>query len=209
MIIPALLTSDKQELIEMVNLCADFTNYVQIDIMDGEFVPSKSVELKGLAGWKSRCRCEAHLMVKDPLAWIKAFKGIGAERILYHFEIEKDHDQIIAKIKEAGLEAGIAVNPQTTIDEFQYLIKKLDAVLFMSVNPGFYGAPFIPEVLAKIKEFKKRYPDKLTVIDGGVKLDNLRIVKASGVDHICVGSAILKADNPKQAFQDFTKLLYA
>jgi ribulose-phosphate 3-epimerase len=207
MIIPALLTSERQELIEMVNLCANFTNYVQIDIMDGKFVPSTSVEVKDLDGWESSIGCEAHLMVNDPLIWIEPFKKIGAKRILYHFEIEGDHAQIIEKIKEAGLEAGIVVNPQTKIDQFKHLIDKIDMVLFMSVNPGFYGAPFIPEVLEKIREFKQCYPDKQTEIDGGVKLDNLLTVKASGVDHICVGSAILKAGSPKEAFESFTKLL--
>ncbi len=209
MIIPALLTSDRKELIKMIDLCAAFTDYVQIDIMDGEFVSSKSIEPQDLAGWRSKCRCEAHLMVSDPLAWIKPFKEFGAERILYHFEIEDDHRRIITTIKEAGLKAGIAVNPGTKIIDFSYLIADIDAVLFMSVNPGFYGAPFIPEVLDKIKDFKNKYPKKLAIIDGGVKLDNLKVVKASGVDHICVGSAILKAPDPKQAFKDFNKLLYA
>ena len=207
MIIPALLTSEKKELIGMVKSCANFTNYVQIDIMDGEFVSSKSVEAKDLEGWKSPVGCEAHLMVNDPLIWIEPFKELGAKRILYHFEIEKNHAQIIETIKGAGLEAGIAVNPQTKIDQFKHLIDKVDAVLFMSVNPGFYGAPFIPEVLDKIAEFKQRYPDKITEIDGGVKLDNLLTVKASGVDHICVGSAILKADSPKNAYLKFSNLL--
>jgi ribulose-phosphate 3-epimerase len=207
MIVPALLTSQKDELIKMTNLCAQFTNFVQIDIMDGEFVPSRSVAPQDLAGWKSPTKCEAHLMVNDPLVWIQAFKELGAERILYHFEIEKDHVQIIEKIKEAGLEAGIAVNPQTKIEEFQYLIDKIDAVLFMSVNPGFYGAPFIPEVLEKIKAFKEKYPAKLTAIDGGVKLDNFSQVKLCGVDIICVGSAILKAQDPAEAYEKFNKLL--
>ena len=88
MIIPALLTSERQELAGMANSCANFTNYVQIDIMDGEFVPSKSVGVKDLEGWKSPVGCEAHLMVNDPLIWIKPFKELGAKRILYHFEIE-------------------------------------------------------------------------------------------------------------------------
>jgi len=207
MIIPALLTDDKQELIEMMNLCAKFTNYVQIDIMDGEFVPSKSITLQGLKGWKSPTRCEAHLMVRDPLIWIKLFKEFGAERIIYHFEIEKDQREVILQIKRAGLGAGIAINPQTSIGQIQNLIDEIDVVLFLSVNPGFYGSPFIPEVLEKIKEFKKHFPDKLTAIDGGVKLDNLKTVKLCGVDNICIGSAIMKAKDPKVAFEEFTKLL--
>ena len=207
MIIPALLTSQRDELIGMMNLCAQFSDYAQIDIMDGQFVPSKSVTVSELEDWESPIRCEAHLMVQDPCAWITAFKNLGAERIIYHVEIEKDHKEIISAIRQAGLEAGIALNPQTEIAQFQHLMDEIDLVLFMSVNPGFYGAAFIPEVLDKIKEFKKQYPDKLTAIDGGVKLDNFLDIKASGVDNICVGSAILKAKDPREEYEEFRKLL--
>lgn len=205
MVVPALLTNDRAELIKMLDVCAGFTDLVQIDIMDGEFVPSKSVSCQDLDGIKPPIETEAHLMVKNPIDWIGAFKKMGSKRIIFHYEIDADHVMIINEIKNNGLEAGIALNPQTKIKSIVHLIDKIDSLLFMSVNPGFYGAPFIPEVLGKIAEFKKNYPHKLVGIDGGVKLDNLKEIVSCGVDYVCVGSAILKAQSPKEAFLKLTE----
>ena len=206
MVIPALLTSKREDLIQMVDVCAGFTDYVQIDIMDGEFVPSKSVTVEDLADWKPSIHCEAHLMVSDPYSWLETFKTLGAKKIIYHFEIDKDHKKIITKIREMGLGVGLAVNPATKIDDFRYLVGELDTILFMAVNPGFYGAPFIPEVLEKIKNFKNEYPQKKIGIDGGIKQDNLLQVKQTGLDYVCVGSAILKNNDPARSFKEFVKL---
>ncbi|NQT28741.1 MAG: ribulose-phosphate 3-epimerase, partial [Candidatus Omnitrophica bacterium] len=131
---------------------------------------------------------------------------LGADRVIYHFEIKKDHKEIIAKIREIGMGVGLAVNPSTEIDDFRYLVEELDTVLFLSVNPGFYGASFIPQVLDKIRNFKKKYPQKQTGIDGGIKQDNLFQVKQTGLDYVCVGSAILKSDDPAKKFREFVKL---
>jgi len=207
MIVPALLTDCAKELVFMLKECKKFTDYVQIDIMDGKFVSSKSIGPKELKTLKPIISCEAHLMVEDPLDWIEPFKAIGANRIIYQFEIKNDHTKVISKLKENNFSVGIAINPSTAISEFKHLIEDIDTVLFMSVNPGFYGAPFIPEVLDKIKEFKSEFPDKLAGIDGGVKFDNVNMIKATGVDYICVGSAILKAENKKQAYQRFLDLV--
>lgn len=209
MIIPALLANSKEELIEMINICVQFTDYVQIDIMDGKFVPSKSIGLPDLRDLHIQVRCEAHLMVNEPLEWVESFKRIGAEKIIYHFEIEKDHSKVIAKIRESGLKVGIAVNPSTEIGQFEFLIDEVDTILFMSVDPGFYGAQFMPEVLKKIRSFRRKYPQKNIGIDGGVKPDNLLNIKNTGLNYICVGSAILKDGHPKQAYEKLQKLLDA
>lgn len=208
MIVPAILTEKKSELVAMSKICASFTDYIQVDIMDGIFVTSRSVRVQDLNGWKPSLRFEAHLMVMDPLAWLDAFVASGAEKIIYHFEIKKDHHEIIGKIKKRGLRVGIAVNPATTNEEFKALVEKVDTILFLSVNPGFYGSEFIPEVLTKITSFKKMFPHKNVGIDGGIKLSNVLSVKRSGVDYICVGSAILKSDNPHQTYDNFVKLIH-
>ncbi|MBP7088019.1 MAG: ribulose-phosphate 3-epimerase [Candidatus Omnitrophica bacterium] len=209
MIVPALLSDKKEELVKMIKLCSDFTDYIQIDIMDGSFVPSKSVTVKDLKRLKLPLKSEAHLMVDDPLLWVKSFQELGTEKIIFHFEINADHEKIISEIQKVGLKAGIAVNPSTSIDKLKVFIDKVDTFLFMSVNPGFYGAEFIPEVLDKIKEFKDKYPHKIVGIDGGIKTDNLIAVKNSGVDYICIGSAIMKDLNPKQAYKKFSEVLNA
>lgn len=206
-IVPALLTDRKEDLINMMNICAEFTDYVQVDIMDGDFVPSKSIIPSDLEGWKPVLDFEAHLMVMDPLSWLDSFKKIGAKRLIYHFEIEGDHEDRISRIKQQGFEVGIAVNPYTQAESFKNLIKLVDTVLFMSVVPGFYGSEFISGVLEKIKKVKCDYPDKQIGIDGGVKSENLIRVRDSGVDYICVGSAILKSSDPKKSYQELVNIL--
>lgn len=207
MIVPAILTDKKENFGKMLTICAEFTNFVQVDIMDGKFVPSKSISLDELAEFNSPVHSEAHLMVKEPIEWIAPFCRFGAKRIIFHYEFGGNHYDVIRAIKKAGLEAGIAVNPSTAIGDFEFLMNKIDYILFMAVNPGFYGAPFIPAVLEKIKQFKRKYPSKLTAIDGGVKPDNIAKVMTTGVDYICVGSAILKEANPKQAYLKFSGVL--
>ncbi len=209
MIIPALLTDDKDELARMMRRCADFCDYVQIDIMDAKFVPSESIKPPALKDFKPSLAYEAHLMVSDPLVWLEPFRQAKASRIIYHFEIDKDHPKIISAIKKKGLSAGLAVNPGTALAEFEYLVDKVDTVLFLSVDPGFYGSEFRAEVLDKIKQFKTRHPQKPAGIDGGVKLANIRKVKDAGVDYICVGSAILKASDPAAAYAEFKQFLNA
>jgi ribulose-phosphate 3-epimerase len=207
MIVPAILSDKKEELVKMLNVCSAFTDYVQIDIMDGEFVPSKSITPKDLKGLQPALRSEAHLMVNNPLEWLEIFKNFGSQRIIFHFEIKEDHSKIIERIKRENLEVGIAINPSTNIDDFKPILKSIDVVLFLSVNPGFYGSPFIPEVLDKIKSFKKLYPDKTVGIDGGIKLSNIKTVKDAGADYICIGSAILKANNPKEEYLNLLKIV--
>ena len=203
MIVPAILTDKREELIRMLEICGEFAEFVQIDVMDGEFVPSVSILPDDLRGLKSSLHCEAHIMADDPLNWIIPFKDFGVQRIVFHFEIKKDKNEVIQSIKNAGLEVGLAINPDTTVEEFSYLVDKVDSILFMSVVPGFYGSSFIPGVLDKIRAFKALYPRKETGIDGGVKLSNVDDVKMAGLSYICVGSAILKASSPQEAYNSF------
>ena len=207
MIVPAVLAKEREEFIKMLKVCKEFTNFVQIDLMDGKFVPSFSITWKDLQGIKFSLNSEAHLMVDNPLMWVQACKEFGSQRIVFHYEIEEDKRRVITEIRKMGVGVGLAVNPQTLIDEFKYLVDEVDTVLFMSVNPGFYGAKFIPAVYEKIKSFRRLYPNKKIGVDGGVKLNNVREIFEIGVDYIYVGSAILQADNPKQAYLNFLQVL--
>ncbi|UCC95723.1 MAG: ribulose-phosphate 3-epimerase [Candidatus Omnitrophota bacterium] len=206
MIIPALLTAKRDELIQMLSVCREFTDYVQIDIMDGKFVPSMSLGLQDLEAISPLIQSEAHLMVEEPGDWLDAFAKFGSRRIIFHVEIENDHKEIIKRIRARNLEVGIAINPPTQLSDFVDLCELVDVVLFMTVNPGFYGSAFVPQVLEKIKEFKRLFPRKTVGIDGGVKLANIQQIAESGVDYICVGSAIFKAPRPKEAYLKFLKL---
>ncbi|MCM8831118.1 MAG: ribulose-phosphate 3-epimerase [Candidatus Omnitrophica bacterium] len=200
MIVPAILTSEPAEFKKMLKICKSFTDYVQIDIMDGIFVPSKSILPDTIEKTKTTLKSEAHLMVKNPLLWLEAFKKFGASRIIFHFEAVNNPVKVIKEIKNYGFEVGLAINPDTKISDFKHLVEKVTTVLFMSVNPGFYGSKFIPIVCEKIKKFKKLYPKKIVGIDGGIKFDNISKVISTNVEYICVGSAIFLSDNPRQAY---------
>ncbi|RKY28607.1 MAG: ribulose-phosphate 3-epimerase [Candidatus Omnitrophota bacterium] len=205
-IVPAILTSSPEEFLTFLKKAEEFSPHNQIDITDGEFVPSLSITVPQLENLNYRVKSfvEAHLMVEEPLNWLKPFYEFGAERIIFHFEIRKDKEEIIREIRKLGLEAGLAINPSTQVKEFSHLVDKVDTILFMSVEPGFYGSKFIPDTLDKIREFKKFWPDKPIGIDGGINLSNLKEVVPLGIDFICVGSAIFKSKDPKKSYQELS-----
>jgi ribulose-phosphate 3-epimerase len=208
-IVPAVLTDRKDILAGLLKAAEGFAEQVQIDIMDGRFVPSRSVSKQDLQGVSVSSWAEAHLMVEDPLSWLDSFQALGAKRIIFHFEIRQDKREVVAEIRKRNLEVGLAVNPPTQIEEFKELVESVDTVLFMAVHPGFYGAQFVPEVVDKIKEFKRRYPAKPAGIDGGVKLDNAKEISRFGLDFICVGSAIFNTPDPAQSYRDFVRITSA
>lgn len=210
MIVPALLTDSQAEFEKMLELCQKFASYIQVDIMDGKFVPSKSISADEIGGLRCGMRSEVHLMVKNPLIWLESLKLFGAERIIFHWEAGRDEEErrlIIAEIRRQGFEVGIAINPDTPLlNDFETFSRLVDLVLFMSVHPGFYGAEFLPRVLCQIKVFKSLHPDILVGIDGGINFDNVSRVARLGVGHICVGSAIMKAVNPQIAFLELEEM---
>jgi len=200
-IVPAILTDDPEALTQMARQAAGFADFVQVDIMDGKFVPSRSVTWQDLTNIPLEFKWEAHLMVNHPEAQLAGFKQAGASRIVFHYEATPSPGEVIKAIRNSGLEAGLAINPGTPVSTILPMVGEVDAVLFLSVNPGFYGAPFIPEVLDKIREFLKLRPDTETGIDGGVKESNIAEIARTGVSYICVGSAIFRAPDPAASFR--------
>ncbi len=207
--VPAILTDDPRALEKMVRQTETFTSYAQFDIMDGKFVPSLSVSCEQIAQLKTTLNWEAHLMVMHPEDCLADFKQAGAQRIIFHYEAPPLPDQVISKIRELGIEAGLAINPETPTDAITPLLNQLDSVLFLSVNPGFYGAKFIPEVLNKIVTFRKAHPTLEIGIDGGIKEGNIAEIARTGVDVICIGSAIFQQPDPGESYRRLTALAEA
>jgi ribulose-phosphate 3-epimerase len=205
-IVPAILTEDPAELEKMVRLTETFTDFVQMDIMDGKFVPSNSVSVNHIAALKTRLSWEAHLMVLHPEDYLDDFRRAGARKIVFHFESTPTPRIVIRMIQRLGMQAGLAINPETPIDKFSNLIKQLDSVLFLSVNPGFYGAKFIPEVLDKITSLRQDAPNIEIGIDGGIKENNVAMIAQTGVNVICVGSAIYKQPDPGTSYRRLKQL---
>jgi len=207
-VVPAILADSPHALETMVRRAEGFAGWVQIDIMDGVFVPSRSVTSEDIASLAPGFDWEAHLMVREPEKLIEGFHLAGATKIIVHYEAVKVlPGDIVEHITSLGMAAGMAINPETPVSVLRDdLVSKLDGILFLSVHPGFYGAKFLPEVLDKIKEFRRLYPDVAIGIDGGIKEGNIARVAEAGVDEICVGSAIFVQPNPSESYKRLQKL---
>jgi ribulose-phosphate 3-epimerase len=205
-VIPAILTENPKTLKTMLEQSAAFTDYVQIDIMDGKFVPSHSVTWQDLQSLSTNIKWEAHLMIEQPEKELEHFKKVGARKAIFHYEATADPQRVISTGRKLGLKMGIALNPETSIEKVLSLTAELNSVLFLSVHPGYYGAKFIPEVLDKVAELRKARPNLIIGIDGGIKESNIAQIAKSGVDEICVGSAILMQPQPGEAYQKLLAL---
>lgn len=191
-------------------LSADFTNlakdieklnqhgvkYLHLDIMDGNFVPNISYGpglVKSIRPLTDMV-FDVHLMVENPDNYIESFKDAGSDIITFHYEASKHPHRTIQRIKQAGLKAGVSLNPSTPLCVLDYIIEDLDLVLIMSVNPGFGGQKYIPAMDEKISKLKKikdeRKLDFIIEVDGGIKTDNVTNVIEKGVDLIVSGSDV-------------------
>lgn len=207
--VPAILTDDTATLEKLVCQAETFTDCVQFDLMDGHFVPSRSVSCEDIAALKTKLNWEAHLMVLQPEDCLEDFKQAGAKKIVFHFEAVASPERMVQLIKNSGMKVGLAVNPETSIASFKHLVPEIDSVLFMAVHPGFYGAKFLPETLEKIKEFRRTYFKTEVGIDGGVKESNIADIVRSGVDVVYIGSAIFLQPDPAAAYRHLTALVHS
>jgi len=205
-IVPALLTDSAESLANMVDIANGFAEFVQIDIMDGQFVPSSSTSSDDLKGLDIRFAWEAHLMVVDPLNYLEQFRDVGASRIIFHFESNDDPAEVIALARRLGVGIGVALNPDTSVEAARAVLPEVDSVLLMSVYPGYYGASFVPEVVDKIELVRQSFPGLEIGMDGGIKPENLVEVARKGVDTVCVGSAIFMAKDPADSYRRLSLL---
>jgi len=205
-VVPAILTDDPESLELMIRQAEEFTGFVQVDIMDGQFVPSKSVTVKHLHDITINLEWEAHLMVLKPERYFEDFRRAGAKKVVFHYEATDRPDEVIALARKTGMGVGLAVNPETQVSEILPLLGQVDSVLLLSVNPGYYGAPFIPEVIDKVAELRAARPDIEVGVDGGIKAGNIAEVARKGVDMICVGSAVFLQPDPGESYRQLQEL---
>lgn len=215
-VIPAILTNSKQEFREYLSSVKSVATTIQIDIMDGEFVPSKSLSPREFFYEDfGNLQVEIHIMAtfnntRDIIESLKSFKS--CTRIIVHQEICENLEQLrqlVNLIKSINKEVAIAINPDTDIRDIGKVVKKIDGVQFMGVNPGFYGSPLQTKVYDKVLEFKNRYTmyEGDIAWDGAVNIDNIKTIRDLGVSRIAVGSSIFKSDNPAKAYQELVAMI--
>ena len=200
-VVPAILTDDPKALENMIHQAETFTDWVQVDIMDGKFVPSRSINYEHLDNLPVKLGWEVHLMVQHPEDYVEGFRKAGAQKVVFHYEATPSPREVISLVRGLGLGVGLAVNPETPVSDILSSTGEVDSVLFLSVDPGFYGSKFMPEVLDKIDEFRSAQPGVETGIDGGIKESNIVQIARAGVDVIYVGSAIFMQPEPAESFR--------
>jgi len=204
-IIPAIIAETQQQLLERINKVKDYSVIIQLDIMDGVFVPNRSIDFDFKLP-KTNCRFEAHLMINNPMEWInKNWKKI--DMALIHFESCKNHMEIIKTVKKLGRKVGFALNPETPVEKVREYLNDIDQILVMTVNPGFYGSSFLPETLGKIREIRRMKPDLNIEVDGGINPDTIRRVHDAGANMFVSGSYIVKSDDVKKAMDVLRKMV--
>ena len=195
-IIPTIIAQDFNQLKEKIKKIEPYVEWVQLDVMDGQFVDNSTwqnpEELKEL---ETDLNLEAHLMIKNPEEVIENWIDSGIKRIIFHYESTDQYQEILNKIKKAGLETGIAINPKTPIEVVEKFIPQLDLILVMTVNPGKGGQELISDTLVKVKRLQDLYPNKKIQVDGGVNLENVKELINTGADILAVGSTIFNSQD--------------
>ena len=199
---PSILSADFSQLgKEIKRLEEGGADFIHVDVMDGHFVPNLTIGPPVIKALKKNCsiKFDVHLMISPVHKYIEAYSDAGADIITIHPEATEDLSASISKIKGLKKKVGVSLNPQTGVDVIKNYLDKIDLVLIMSVNPGFGGQKFMPEVIEKIKELKKIQIDKKIdfdiEIDGGINFENSKIAIQAGANILVSGTTIFKSNN--------------
>ena len=213
-IAPSMLACDFGNLlseIEMVNNSE--ANWFHIDVMDGVFVPNISfgTPIMKVLNENAKKTLDVHLMIVNPDNYLENFAELGADILTVHYEACTHLHRTIQRIKDLKMKAGVAINPHTPIASLKSIIKDLDLVCVMSVNPGFGGQSFIEETYDKIKELKSLIENQnskaIIEIDGGVNSQNAKKLIECGANALVAGSFVFKSKNPTETISELSLLI--
>ena len=206
LVAPSILSADFGNLEkEIKSICEAGCDLVHVDVMDGHFVPNLTigpVVVEPVSKVSSK-PLDIHLMVENNNFFVDLFAPLKPKYLSFHIESEKHPHRLIQKIRSLGISPAITLNPHTKVEDIEYLLEDLDMVLLMSVNPGFGGQKFIPSVIEKVKKLKelikKKNPNCLIEVDGGVSDKNIKELKNAGVDVVVAGSFVFGSGDYKKA----------
>lgn len=205
-IAPSILSADFAKLGEEVAAVdRGGADWIHVDVMDGHFVPNITIGPLVVKAIRpiTKLPLDVHLMIEDPDLYIEEFAKAGADYITVHVEACRHLHRTVQHIKSLGVKAGVVLNPATPVESIQHIIADIDMVLLMSVNPGFGGQKFIPEVLPKIRKVKEMAREKgVTIdieIDGGVNSETAKLCVEAGATVLVAGSAVYNHEDRKKA----------
>ena len=214
LIAPSMLAcnfGDLENEIKMVNNSK--ANWFHIDVMDGVFVPNISFGTPIMNVLKKYAKkpLDVHLMIVNPDKYLEKFAELGSEILTVHIEACTHLHRTVQKIKSLNMKAGVAINPHTPVSSLESIIKEVDLVCVMSVNPGFGGQSFIDSTYQKVKDLKlliDKYKSKALIeIDGGVNSENAIKLTEQGADVLVAGSFVFKSDNPTNTISTLSTLI--
>ena len=211
-ILPSILSADfanlERDIKELESIGIDMFH---IDVMDGNFVPNISFGFPIIESIRPKTDkiFDCHLMIDNPENYVEQFCKVGCDMVSFHIEATNHADRVIQVIKKNGKKAGIVLNPQTSIESIKYLLPKLDYVLIMTVNPGFGGQKFIPEMLEKIEELAKLREERnysfLIEVDGGINIETSKACRDKGADLLVCGSFLFGASDKENTLGELLK----
>ena len=199
---PSILSADFSQLgNEIKRLEEGGADMIHVDVMDGHFVPNLTIGPPVIKALRKQCsiQFDVHLMISPVHKYIEAYSNAGADIITIHPEATDNLRESILKIKNLNKKVGVSLNPESKIDLIINYLDKIDLVLVMSVNPGFGGQKFMPEVLDKVKQLKKIQSEKKMnfdiEIDGGINFDNCQSAIEAGANILVSGTTVFKSNN--------------
>ncbi|MEW6570153.1 MAG: ribulose-phosphate 3-epimerase [Nitrospirota bacterium] len=212
-IAPSILSADFLRLGDEIKAAeAAGADMIHIDIMDGHFVPNITIGPSIVESIHkiTRLPLDVHLMIEEPDKYLRDFIQSGANYLTVHYEASVHLHRTVQWIKESGIKAGVSLNPATPIWNLEYVLSDIDVALLMSVNPGFGGQGFIPQIIDKIRTLKKLILEKglpvLIEVDGGVKLSNAAEIVLAGADILVIGSAFFNSRNYEKVIQELREI---